>query len=345
MKKPKIVMIARHCCIRVQKIALPLLDDGYDVHCIAHRIPAYGDHYRSVMIYQNLEQLYEAINIHKDADIFHVHNEPSWFVTAVKTVTDKPVILDAHDSMLLRILPEDEEHVRISVDERNNFQLADAHVFVSSSMAEICREEFGLNGQPYVILPSYVPKRFYRVDAWKWLGGICYEGRIDLPHEIGAEEMEFFEYCDYTDLAKELKQAGIPFHLYTPRKDEDIQGHYKDTAIWRGSYEFDKLIRKLGRHDWGLLGNLKEFPVWQHAMPNKLFEYLAAGIPIIALNAKLAGEWVEEQGFGIDVSNVSSIKDLWTEHRRCRKNIVKHRMAWCMERHIWRIQELYERLS
>jgi len=321
------------------------LDAGHNVHCLAWKIPSFAERYKTFSLYNNLDQLYELIKLHKDADIFHVHNEPSWFVTAVKSVLpDKPVVLDAHDSMLIRVKPEDTKNVRISVDERNNFQLADGLVFVSEPMREACMKEFGLT-QPHVVLPSYVPKELYRLDSWKWIGGIVYEGRIDLPDEIGTEELAFFAYCDYTKLAEELTKRDIPLHLYTPRKDGKTAKHYEGKAFWRGSYPYTTLIRKIGRHNWGLVGNLGEHMVWQYAMPNKLFEYLAAGIPIIALNADRAGDFVEEHGFGIKVSTVDEIVDRWAEHRQCRQNVTFKRFDWCMDNHIHKIEELYKKLT
>jgi len=343
--KPKIVMVARHCCIRVQKVALPLINNGYEVHCIAHRFPMFGEMYKTLIIYQHLDQLYNAIKLHGDADIFHVHNEPSWFVSAVKNILgDRPVVLDAHDSMLIRIPKGDRKHTRISVDERNNFQLADGVVFVSEPMAKLVRNEFNLT-QPYVSLPSYVPKEWHRLDAWEWLGGVALEGRVDLPQELEeGKEMHFFQYCEYTELAKQLQAAGVPFFLYTTSKEGALQEHYKNIAIWKGSYPFDKLIRKLGRHNWGFHGNLGNFMVSQYAMPNKLFEYLAAGIPVIEMNAKLAGKFVEKHGLGIHVKSVPELLERWPEHRECRKNVAKNRFDWCMDAHIHKVENLYREL-
>lgn len=338
----KIVKIARHCCIRVQKMALPLLERGHEVHVITHKYPSFGEKYRSVMLYENLDQLYESIKLHKDADVFHAHNEPSWFVTAVKNVIDKPVVLDVHDSMLVRVRKSDTKHVRISVDERNNFQLADGLVFPSSPMEKLCKGEFGIT-VPSITLPPYVPKTFYRLDSWKWMGGITYEGRVDLPKEL-SKEMEFFSYCDYTELAGKLKEAGIPFHLYTPRKDDAIKKHYEGAALWRGAYPYDTLMRQLGRHDWGLCGNIGKHMAWEYAMPNKLFEYIAAGIPVIALNAPLAGKFLEKEKIGISVKSVDEIKARWSEHRECRRNIALKRFNWCMENHIGNLEELYKRV-
>ena len=344
MSLPKLGYIARHCCIRVQKEAIPLLNKGYEVHCMANKIPMFGEQYKTLFIYQDMTQLENCIKKHSDIDIFHCHNEPSWFVSVVKSIyPDRPVVLDVHDSMLIRVRPEDTDHVRISVDERNNFQLADALVFPSETMRDLVCNEFGLR-QPTIVLPSYVPRILYRMDAWKWIGGIVYEGRVDLPEEI-SNDLHFFSYCDYTDMAKQLTEYKIPLHLYTPRKDEKIKEHYEKIAVWRGAYPFDKLIGKLGRHDWGLIGNTTEHMAWEYAMPNKLFEYVAAGVPIISMNAKLAGEFVEREGIGISVSSVDEIKERWSEHRVKRAELAKTKFKWCMENHIAVLEDLYRVLS
>ena len=344
MTKPlTIVYITRHGCIRCQKEAIPLINKGYEIHCFANKIPMFGEHYKTLSIYQDIAQLENCIKVHSDADIFHCHNEPSWFVSAVKSILpNKPIVIDIHDSMLIRIRPEDEDHVRISVDERNNFQLADALVFPSTPMRDLICNEFKLS-QPSIVLPSYVPRHLYRADAWRWLGGVVYEGRVDLPEDL-SKDMEFFSYCDYTELAKQFKEGGIQFHLYTPRKDEKIKQHYKELAHWRGAYPFNELIGKLIRHDWGLLGNITEHMAWEYAMPNKLFEYIAAGIPIIAMNAKVAGEFVEKHGLGISVSSVDEIKARWKEHRQFRRNVAEHKYDWCMENHISVLEDLYRGL-
>jgi len=325
-------------------MAIPLIDKGYEVHCIANRIPAYADRYRSLMIFQTQDQLFKAIKLHENTDVFHCHNEPSWFVTAVKSIRPRAkTVLDAHDSMLIRVAPEDETQDRISIDERNNFQLADGMVFASQAMADICRKEYGLD-QPHAVVPSYVPEEFYRLDSWKWIGGIVYEGRVDFPDEIKeGKELPFFSYAEYTGLAKALHEKTIPFYLYTPR-NKDVQETYGDTAIWKGSYEYGKLIRQIGRHQFGLVGNLDEHLAWKHAMPNKLFEYLAAGLPVIAINADSAGAFIEEHGFGMNVKTVDEIVDRWTEHRKCRANVAKHRLDWSMERHIDKVEKVYKEL-
>lgn len=343
----KIVKIAKHACVRVQKEALPLLNRGHDVHLITEKIPRYADYYRTVTQVITPAQLYQSILLHKDADIFHVHNEPSWFVTAVKELLpEKPVVIDVHDSLLGRVMPENKEAVRVSVDERNNFILADAHVFVSESLREICQSDFNLT-QPYCVLPSYVPKRFYCIDAWRWLGGLVYEGRIDLPEKIERnKDIKFFQYCDYTELAKSLSEIGITFSLYSPQSNPDaVVEHYGDTAMYKGQYLYEDMIRHVGRHDWGLVGNLGIHPAWQVALPNKLFEYMAAGIPTVVFNAHESAEFIKKTGMGIVVDSPEELKERWKEKRECRENVIKKRRQFCMEAHIHKVEHLYREIT
>jgi len=262
-------------------------------------------------IYKDQDQFYDTIKLFGNADVFHVHNEPSYLVAMIKDVwPDKPVILDMHDSMVLRY-PEGDNR-RYKTDERYNIELADALVFVSEPMAKMVVDFYDIK-KPYIVLPSYVPKRFYRCDAWKWLGGVVYEGGVTLSEQLPDKE-SFFSYSDYRDVAIQFHDMGIPFNLYAPTDElDDLKKAYGPTAVIHNPMAFDGLIQALGRHEWGLLGNLGKHPAWQAALPNKLFDYMAAGVPVIALNAEYAGEFVEEHHVGISVSSTGSmsLKNAW----------------------------------
>src|SRR4051812_34350563 len=101
-------MVAGHACIRVQKMALPLIQKGHEVHLIAGKVPSFWPNYKSFSLCSDIDQYQAAIKLHQNADVFHCHNEPSWFVTAVKEIyPNKPVIMDVHDSYLTRYTPEE----------------------------------------------------------------------------------------------------------------------------------------------------------------------------------------------------------------------------------------------
>ena len=329
----KILKVGFHCCVRLQKQAIALLNKGYEVHVLGNKLPAIAPQCTTASQFATASQLRETLKLHKDADIIHVHNEPSWPVLVAKEVLpDIPCVLDIHDSMTLRST--DDRHR--SAEERLAFDVADGLVFVG----EKCKEIIGGN-KPSCVLPSYVNEQFYQFQSWRSVGGIVYEGRIDTP-----EQVDFMHYCTYEDLCRAFVDSGIIFHVYSPKfSNEKIRNCYKDICQLHDGLPYEKMISAMGFHDWGLCGNLAEYREWNVALPNKLFEYLAGGIPVIALNAEETGKFVEENGFGISVRSVDEIKSRWDERQRCQKNVFMKRFEYTMERHIYLLEEFYKKLN
>lgn len=343
MNQPRyIVSMVHHGCIRAQKEALALPRSGYNQHLITGSLPSPStkDFWKTIIVYPNTNQLQEAIKLHKDADLFHCHNEPNWHVQMVKSFhSDMPIVFDVHDSMVLRY--PDGDPRQYSASEKNAMQMADGLVFVSEPMRQKIVNFYGLD-TPSVTLESFVPNMFYRYDARDYRGGVVYEGGVMLKEH--ANEVAF-EYCDYRDLAKKLFDRGIQFTIYPPETNlEQLKQAFGKTAIIEPPVVFDKLCRKLNSFDWGLVGNIYEHAAWQLAMPNKLFEYIAAGLPIVAFNAPTAGEFIEREGFGIQVSSVDELFERWSECKNIRKTIVKKGQAYTMENNIHKLECLYDQL-
>ena len=347
----KIVMVSGHGCIRVHKMALPLIRRGHDVHLIAGKVSSFWQNYKTFSLCADIEQYQEAIKLHPDADVFHCHNEPSWFVTAVKEVCDVPVIMDVHDSYLARSTPEQaleklenqEPALRVLVEERTNFQLADALNFPGETFADLVRSEFKLE-QPYMVLPSYVPEMFYRYNFRDWHGGLVYEGKVNIPAETKSRHIGF-EYCDYTDLATRCATMGMDFHLYAGRDDAPYKEHFEKYAFIHKPMDYDELLKNVGRHDWGLVGNTIKSREWDIAAPNKLFEYLACGVPVVSMNASWCSDFLDKTGMGITVEGPEELGEKWSQHRVCREKVIKGRRAWAMERHIGKLEAFYHAVA
>jgi len=349
----RIVKVAAHSCVRVHKMALALMQSPFKHHVslLSQKGTNFEDSYDIFAITHSIHQLRELIKVLAPVtDVFHAHNEPSYFVTAIKEICDKPVILDVHDSWLARITPEQwenkkekgEKAIRITSEERNNFQLADGLVFPSEPFANIVRDEFRLE-QPHIILPPYVPHNLYNYQSFDYYGGLVYEGRVDLKSSLKEKYKTGFEYTDYEELAKNCKELDIDFHIYASGK-KDFVKVYEPIAIIHEPVVYPKLMNTLSMHDWGLVGNLTHTPEWEVSMPNKLFEYIAAGVPIVSINAKACSELIAEYGIGITVSSMEELRGRWREHRECRKRLLKVRGEFTMERHIHKLDELYRKV-
>ena len=120
-----------------------------------------------------------------------------------------------------------------------------------------------------------------------------------------------------------------------------MREQYGKVAIMHDPLNVDKLIKALGRHDWGLVGNLRPHTEWKNALPNKLFEYMAGCVPIVSMHAEECSKIVDEYGVGITVESVEELASRWKEHRDCRANVIKHRLSFAMDNHIHHLEKLY----
>ena len=347
-----IVMVSGHACIRVQKMMLALIERGHKVHLIAKGVPQYFEYYSTFCNTIGTNHYADAIDIYaKTADVFHVHNEPSWFVSAIKERCDVPVVLDIHDSFLTRTTPEEQLELtkdgtaqsRIYTEERNNFQIADALVFPAKHFADIVRRDFNLK-QGHIILPSMVPKMLYQYNTKEWMGGLVYEGRVDLKSSIESSNRQYgYRYCEYSDLAKQANDIGIDFHIYSTKCDKDeFSETYGDISFPHKAKPFDELLPAISRHDWGLVGNINKTPEWDVALPNKLFEYVASNVPVVVINAQNCADFVLEYGVGIVVKDLYELADRWAEHEQIRANLIKVRQRLSMDAHIHILEDLYK---
>ncbi len=332
-------------------MSLPLIERGYEVHLIARKRATFTEQYKSFLHYDNFQQCIDSIRMHvPGTDIFHVHNEPSWFVCAIKELTDIPVVLDVHDTYLTRSTPEQarkaldegKQHVRVTNEERNAMQVADAFNFVSKGVRDACQREFKLH-QPSNVLPSYVPAGLYRYCFKEWWGGLVYEGRVTLPWQ--HEQLEGgtgAHYCDYLEVAEAAKRLKMDFHIYAGKDDKRFREVYEPLAFVHRGVPYTDLLDQITRHDWGLVGNTVKNTQWDVAMPNKLFDYIAAGVPSVCIGAAESSELVEQHGFGITVESIDELAERWREHRQCRAKLWKARRALSMDAHIHSLERLYE---
>lgn len=340
----KIASISGHGCVRMHKMNLVLLKKGHEVHLCTSEITTFIDQYTSYNLATTLEQVRQwMLTIEPTVDMLHAHNEPSYYVSLWKEISTKPVILDVHDSYLVRTTPEKADEMikaekpvfRISTEERTNFQLADALVFPSQSMAEQVTREFKLP-QPAIVLPSYLPELFYQYEAQPWAGGLVYEGKTTF-----SDKMQPFNYCDYRKLAAECDRLKIDFHLYGNQDSKEFSEAYP-TAYKYKPCLMHKMIKRIQAHDWGLVGNIDSYPEWEVAMPNKLFEYLAANMPVVCINADEAAKFVLKHDVGIVVKDLEELASRWKEHREKRANVIKLRRNFSMDANIHHLENFYK---
>lgn len=364
MPDPLIIgMVADHCCIRVYKEARVLMDQGHKVHLFTRQLKFGAEHYCTVQWYSGPPQLHRAIRSQPQIQILHVHNEPDWLAEEVLKARfpTQAVIWDIHDF-------ESARWVSSPIQEQRILRSVDGVVHVSSAMAAFAHEIYGERHPPTAVLPCHVPAAWYvdPVPEADLLGDCVYEGGLDTPFKAEPQPHGAVGHAvsmrDYGLLFSGLVRAGRGVTAFQSNVGPDTTAYAALGVTIRPQVNYTDLMPTLARYRWGIVGSSYASLLMDHAMPNKLFEYLAAGIPVIVYEANAAAAFVEHHGIGVVIRPTTrehrtlsvqhateiphlaaQVRALCTEDRwrACRANVLAKRHEWTMERQIPALTDLY----
>jgi len=264
-----------------------------------------------------LKKAVEIIN--KSVDVYHVHNEPDWLITAMKELTSKPVVWDVHDLNSLRTGITRE-------DERLAFELADGILTVNQELAAIIRSKTERD-IPIGQYPSYCPM--------DWMPPPIQEPNgPDIIIATGLNPLAG-HYRNWFSCFDEILDSGFTLVCYS--------GAIKDYHnLFRYRYEIKEpidIIELLGAYSnahYGLAGAPNHNPLMSLATPNKPFEYIAAGIPVIVFGRhhKML-ETFERLEIGIGIDYMSELPDAIEHAKRTkmRESVIQNRTLFTMDRH------------
>lgn len=192
----------------------------------------------------------------------------------------------------------------ITLDELSTFRVADGIIHISGDIADACQLlHKNIAGTPIHVVP-------------------CMTGAGEFVHEWPAER-EGLVYAGglgpdgptfraYHRIAEGMADMGLSPHVYaspTGPNGQEIMDQYTVRGCRVHPRVPDKeLIPTLSRHKWGFAGFPNSFPLGNGALPNKLFEYFAAGLPVVIINADAAGALVQHHGVGIWVRNAKQFE-------------------------------------
>lgn len=324
---PHAIMVSgSYPCVRCSKLTEAIESWTHEVVCRMYP-PQIPDAYTRISALKGAsrKELSEFVK-RTPGEMIHVHNEPNWPAVTIKEIDDRPLIFDVHDVSSARPAKPDDPNLML---EREAYEAADGFVFVSTQQRDFCISKgFDVLGKPYAVMPNYAshttitPKR----PLLPHLGGVVYAGGLD-PR--GLEN-------SWRDLSPVADMLGESFHVYPGGPGADY-GNLHPTV-----YDYRLLTHRLAQHDWGFSGTPVPNDAWGHSYPNKVFEYFAAGIPLIALNNPLLAEFCD-MGLGVYLPEMGAIgAAAKLDPRPYRKRVLQMRERFTMRYNIQPVLDLYE---
>lgn len=315
--------------VRAGRLALALKEHGIISDGICFRYPPQFRYAWDSLHVSAMQDYRDIINSIKasDADVIHVHGELYGFYMAqiAREATDRPVVLDIHDLACAR------QHSLFDPHEMPAYDAADAYVWVTPEQRDF-GAAMGLVNQdkPEVFITNYISSScFIEKTPLPHVGGVIYAGGVNKRGDLG-QERDLSAVSDALD-----GQLNILCGSPEP----------PDYGIMRGQeVDYQLLIHRLAQYDWGFCGYPTPVASWTQAMPTKVTEYFAAGLPVIFLNVPICKQFAE-MGMGV---YCETVKDVEAASRLSpkpfKKAVMAQRSQFCVERIIEPLVEMYRGL-
>jgi glycosyltransferase involved in cell wall biosynthesis len=279
-------------------------------------------------------------------DLIHSHNLPDSLTVLALEAADGaiPVVHDVHDLQSLRRtpyedgFPEPDDPLAL---ERRAVQDCSALVTVSEELLNEIQSRHRLPART-LVFPNFALRRDVPADvptsrASEGAPRLVYQGTLSTN---GG-------HYDLRDLFAAITSQGIELHVYPARR---VDGYDSVGGIrLHETLTPPELLRELPRYDLGWAGfnSGLNAPHLDTALPNKVFEYLSCGLPVLTLRHRALTRFLDETGLGISLESVDHLRQTLEtlDLEALRERVVAARHEFTFESRIDELVALYESVA
>jgi glycosyltransferase involved in cell wall biosynthesis len=231
-------------------------------------------------------------------DVVHCHDlNTLWAGTQVKRRTGCRLVYDSHELATARNRMGTGWRLWCEFWEKRGIPHADAVIMASPGYADAARERYGIESTVIVNVPEpQTPTGTRDLRAATGLPTdrtlLIYQGSIQ--ENRGIEQV-----IDAVELLTDVCLVIVGYGYHRPALERLVRERGLDDRIrFFGPVPNSELVDWSSSADIGMCNIVGTSRSYRESLPNKLFEYVMAGIPVVASNFGSMGRIVEEEEVG-----------------------------------------------
>jgi glycosyltransferase involved in cell wall biosynthesis len=293
-------------------------------------------------------------------NIIHSHNAPDYLtIAATKVAKGIPVIHDTHEALSAHhsgYFSSDSMRTlsRYACEEKAANELSNARIYATDGIRTYLQRRYHINRDNDLVFPNYVSRHYVPRSFSKKLSETDQQVHIAYIGSITSLIKASHYYL--LDIFKEIARHKLHIHIH-PASDLITRSNtaYEKIAAnnpfihYHRHLDRRRLLTELTRYDYGWAGlnavkNRKHLEI---ALPNKVIEYVACGLPVLAFQHKTIRNFIESNHVGLvgkDIDDLSrQLKDV--DHSRLRSDVQKCKPTLIIEQRIGELVHFYQRLT
>ena len=328
-------------CIRNYKYAAALKKRGHKV-TLAYFIKKLSERYQGLDddVYEDsikITDFKQLWDLSKNFDLIHSHNEPDYYTIAA-LAGGIPVIHDTHDLISLR----EPENNQLKYFEGVANRGASGRIYSTPYQYKEAQDLYGVNGNSIVFYNyasgEHLPKNYLPKLS-------SFDGKIHLVYEGGVSGSDG-KHRDFADQFVKLSQLGYFVHIYPAAFNADLNSFFSvyPNIVYNKPVSPGALIEIMTQFDFGIIpwnmekGNVRFL---SSTIANKLFEYLAAGIPVAAADIISYRDFFKKNHVGITFNSIEDFHSKIDILQQIKAEMTGKKIEFTYESEIEKVEKFY----
>jgi glycosyltransferase involved in cell wall biosynthesis len=322
----------------------------------------YGDECFDRLVKLDINELDQGIHAlinDFDPTLIHSHNAPNTLtLSAVGVAEDVPIIHDVHEVLSVHnsgfeANDDDESLSQYCEEERRANEESDGRIYATEGIGEYVQQHYDVNPENDLVFHNYVSESVMPRNFKEKLSKE--DGDVHIVYIGFITSVVEGSHYDLRHTFKDIASHGMHIHIYPTNNLITLSNDsYKKLADSNEFIHFysnmnrKELLKEITQYDFGWAGfngaeNKKHLDI---AFPNKVMEYVACGLPVLAFPHKTIQRFIEQYGVGLVFDAIDELEELLKSGSpsNIRETVLNSRHCFAIENQISRVVDFYEQI-